>query len=178
MTDTTDGGPAVDHPLPPPSPHMVMMTDGMVDALGPGSFTSIAGFDALLLRDLSHIADLTDGRIGMTVTKAGPGAEWVGKAWHTNHLELRLVLITKGWAQIEFEGMDPVRYGEGAVLVPPSENRHRILGVSPDYEALSLTLPAQFTSTLFRYDDRIGEYRTIVVDTGVPDAVDRADASA
>lgn len=178
MTDTTHGGPVADPLLPPPSPDMVMMTEEMVDPLGPDSFASIPGFDALLLRDLSHIADLTDGRIGMTVTKARPGAEWAGKAWHANHLELRLVLITKGWAQIEFEGMGPVRYGEGAALVQPPENRHRILDVSSDYEALSLTLPARFTSTLFRYDDRIGEYRTSVVDTGVPDAVDRADASA
>lgn len=167
VTKTSTG--KVDHPLPPPTPDMVMATEDMINQLGPDSYQPIPGFDPIVMRDIPQAAKYSDGKVSAVVTKANPKAKWVGSVWHMHHLDCQIFFTLQGTSDFEFEGIGEVHLGPGTIMYQPPMNRHREMGFSTDNETLLLTLPTRFKTTMFPYNAEDGTYSEITMDTDDPE---------
>jgi quercetin dioxygenase-like cupin family protein len=154
-----------DHPLPPPTPDMVMATPDVFDHLQVDSYQPIPGFPAMEMRDLPHVLKHTGGQVSAVVLRGVPGVKWVGSPWHLHQLDFQLAFILKGDADFNFEGVGVIRLQSGTVMYQPPVNRHRELGVSEDFELLLLNSPGSFKTTAFIYDEEAGAYQDLTFDT-------------
>jgi hypothetical protein len=157
--------PQVDHPLPPPTPEMVMATPDLVDRLKADSFQPVPGFAPLAMRDLGHVAEQTGGQVSAVTIRGVPGVKWVGSPWHLHHLDFQLAFILDGDADFNFEGVGLVHLKAGTVMYQPPVNRHQELGVSEDFELLLLNAPGRFKTTAYLYDQESGGYQEMTFDT-------------
>lgn len=172
MTAIKPDAEVIDHPLPPPTPDMVLATADMLDPLTPASFEEVPGFPPLQMRDIKLVRAQTEGKVAANVVKANPGVAWVGSPWHLHHLDCQIFFVTKGTADFEFEGIGQVHLQEGSIMYQPPVNRHREMGYSSDNETLLLTLPSRFKTTLYIYNDEAKEYNELTFDTDDPELGD------
>jgi mannose-6-phosphate isomerase-like protein (cupin superfamily) len=108
-----------------------------------GSFEKRGLRDYLSYRDLG-IAKKTDGAILAHIIRAEGGAYQGSGEWHHHILDDQFVYVLQGWANVQFEGQDPVCVKEGTCFYQPSEIKHAFLACSVDFEALEICLPAEF----------------------------------
>ena len=99
--------------------------------------------DYLSYRDLG-IAKETQGAMLAQVIRAEGGAYQGNGDWHYHILDDQFVYILQGWANVQFEGQEPVRVKSGTCFYQPSEIKHAFLACSQDFEALEVCLPAEF----------------------------------
>lgn len=142
---------------------MKLAEPGLLDFLTEKSFVNIPGYEALQLRELGY-GDKSKGTLGMHVARITPGKDPQGSPWHMHHLDLHIGYFLKGWARFEFEGVGVVEFGAGTALFQPTWNRHRELELSPDFEAIEITMPAHYKTTFFIFDEETGEYKDVIVE--------------
>lgn len=103
--------------------------------------------DYLSYRDL-EISKVTNGDILAHIIRAEGGAYEGSGEWHYHILDDQFVYVLQGWADVQFEGQDPVRVKAGTCFYQPSEIRHAFLACSADFEALEVCLPADFETKM------------------------------
>lgn len=96
----------------------------------------------LSYRDLG-IAEVTRGAILAHLIRAEGEMSEPGEQ-HYHILDDQFVYVLQGWADVQFEGQEPVRVDAGTCFYQPSEIKHSFLGCSSDFHALEVCLPAEF----------------------------------
>ena len=150
---------AADYPLPPlhEGGRLAKPEDFM--HLREDSFQSVPNAPGIALRD-TEIEKLTGGAIGVRIIKAVPGAHY-SSPWHYHEWGYQIGYITKGWAIFEFEGIGRVKVEAGTLLLQPSNNRHRELETSDDWEAIEITWPAKVGTTVLLPNHETGSYDVV-----------------
>jgi quercetin dioxygenase-like cupin family protein len=108
-----------------------------------GSFEVKGLRDYLSYRDLG-IAKVTNGAILAHIIRAEGGAYQGRGERHYHILDDQFVYVLQGWANVQFEGLEPIRVKSGTCFYQPSEIKHAFLACSEDFEALEVCLPAEF----------------------------------
>jgi len=93
-------------------------------------------------RDLG-IAEATGGAVLAHVIRAEEELSEPGDQ-HYHVLDDQFVYIIQGWAEVQFEGPQPIRVDAETCFYQPSEIRHAFLACSSDFQALEVCLPADF----------------------------------
>ena len=158
----TDKDAEVDHPLPPRTPDMTLVTPDNVMQLKPDSFQPVPGLP--FEQRVTDVAKLSGGTVGVSIVRKkpniDPAEEAASRVWHLHHgYEFSIGYIVSGWGLFEYEGIGQVRLEAGTVTYQTPMNRHRQLDSSPDYEVISITVPDSRASTKFVYDEASGSYQ-------------------
>jgi mannose-6-phosphate isomerase-like protein (cupin superfamily) len=174
-------------PLPPATADLVMATDEVLERLTPETFKPVPGFDirnlevvgkyanesyqsypgfpGLDLCELGPLEKLTDGKFGGTLFRRQPGTPWLHTAWHMHQVDFQISYIVRGSLVLEMEGVGPLLLESGAAVYQPGGNRHRTIEMSDDCEAIEMSSPARFRSTVFLWDEATEAYNSIDIDT-------------
>lgn len=147
--------------LPPMEKHMRLADPEQFMHESPEDWRPTPFTDQFLIRE-TDIARLSGGAVGAIALKAAPGATEKGVTWHWHDWGIQIAYVINGWALYEFEGIDePFRVEKGCFLYQLPNNRHRELESSPDFEAIEITFPGEFTSTVLIKDPASGEFTKI-----------------
>ena len=147
----------IDPPLPPPTPDLTLAERDMIMPLDESQFIEVAELPGTLVR-VTDVEKLSGGRIGAIHIKLAEGAQTHGSPWHFHEWDCQVAYVVKGWGIFEFEGIGQVRIEAGTFMYQPALNRHREVQISPDFEAIEITLPAHVKHTLIRHDEKTGEW--------------------
>jgi hypothetical protein len=134
------------------------VTDEMLMRFGPDSYGPTAGFNASLQRDLDALKELTNGGAHAVALRGNPPHVWDGSPWHLHMQEIQLAYHLKGEMSFDFEGVGRVHVTPGTFWFQIPFARHREATVSLDFEAINVDIPAVAGTTVFLYDEELGEY--------------------
>ncbi len=152
----------VDHPLPERAEGQILANEHFVDRLSEGSYQAVPGFDGLEQRTFG-IWKGTEGRYGMYSMRVVEGFTGTGEVpWHT-HSSDQMEYIVEGWIVAEYEGIGTVRLEKGDAIFEHSGNRHRQLEVSQDFVSLQVLIPAEMSTTFYRWDQAGGCFQHATV---------------
>ncbi len=115
---------------------------GIVSHLAPDSFKPDGLRPFFEYRKLG-LEQLTDGKVGAHVVRARPG-QHADAPRHSHALTFQFVYVLKGWAIFDYEGYGEHKLVEGSAVYQPPGIRHKEIAHSDDFEALEITMPADF----------------------------------
>ena len=115
---------------------------GIVNHLGPDSFATDGLRPFLEYRPLG-LKELTGGKVGAHVIRAKPG-QHADEPHHSHALEFQFVYVLKGWAIFDYEGYGQHKLVAGSTVYQPPGIKHKEIDRSEDFEALEITMPADF----------------------------------
>jgi len=93
-------------------------------------------------RDLG-IKDATDGKVLAHIIRAAQPCEGAMN-YHSHDLEFQMVYLIKGWARLYFEDIGEISVDAGDAWYQPPGVKHEVLEYSDDWEAIEITMPAEF----------------------------------
>ncbi|MFI5734936.1 hypothetical protein ACIA49_32785 [Kribbella sp. NPDC051587] len=134
------------------------LTDEMLMRFGPDSYVPTPGFNATLQRDLDALKELTQGGAHATALRGNPPHVWAGSPWHLHMQEIQLAYHLKGEMSFDFEGVGRIDVKPGTFWFQTPFGRHREVTVSLDFEGINVDIPAVAPTTVFVYDEELGEY--------------------
>jgi mannose-6-phosphate isomerase-like protein (cupin superfamily) len=71
------------------------------------------------------------------------GSTMNSTGWHYHLCEAQILIMLKGWAEMEFEDGTHQRFEAGDLLFIPGGFSHNEIDISPDMEAVEFSLPAE-----------------------------------
>jgi quercetin dioxygenase-like cupin family protein len=148
-----------------PIPGFDMRDLKTVEKYSDDSYQALPGFPGLELRQLAPLEKLTNGAFGGTMFQRQPGTPWLHTAWHMHQVDFQISYVVRGSLVLELEGLAPIRLEAGDSVYQPGMNRHRTSQMSDDCEAIEMSSPARFKSTVFLWDDATGMYNSVLIDT-------------
>jgi len=89
------------------------------------------------------LKELTDGKVGAQVIRAKPG-QHADAPRHSHALEFQFIYVLRGWAIFDYEGYGEHKLVAGSAVYQPPGISHKEIDHSEDFEALEITLPADF----------------------------------
>lgn len=97
-------------------------------------------------RDLG-IKDATKGDyIAHLIRANGKKVQDKVQEWHVHDCDFQFVLVLKGWATFEYEGIGVKTLRAGDCIHQVPRIKHREIAVSDDYEVLEIVSPANFAT--------------------------------
>ena len=88
------------------------------------------------------VEEATGGKYGAHLIRSGDGVSPIENHIHTD-IDFLIVLVTKGWVTIWYEGRGEETLRAGSVHMLPPEIKHGVLDWSDDLEMLEITSPAE-----------------------------------
>jgi quercetin dioxygenase-like cupin family protein len=120
----------------------------------PDDFAAIPGRLGGGYRDLK-MSDATEGHLNAIVARAKQGEE-VPTSWHYHVCDLHISYVLNGWQEIEIADEGLVRIEAGSVFNLFAGTVHRGVRTSPDWEALTITIPAKIETVKVEAPGAVG----------------------
>ena len=141
-----------------------VVTDRMVSRYGEESYAAIPNFAGAVMREFPALRELTNGAAHASALRGNPPNVWDGSPWHMHHQEFQLAYHIRGTMDFAFESVGSVHTPPGTFWFQQPFARHREVAVSLDFEGVNIDLPAVSPTTVFLWDEDLGEYTPVVYD--------------
>ena len=150
-----------ERPLPPPEDGFVMARPEFFMKAEDDKMIQPEGIEYFQYWQ-TPVSEITGGRMNVTVVRSTHKAEThLGSPWHYHEWDFAVSVVTKGWAEFEFEGVGKVRLEPGMIMYQASMNRHREIYMSPDFEGVEINVPARVPTTFLLPGEGAEEWKKV-----------------